>query len=42
MSPREVGKILKPLISKGQINANMGQCRVSKLLDDEKPLTIDQ
>jgi hypothetical protein len=42
MSAREIGKILKPLIIKGQINANMGQCRIAKLLDDEKLLTIEQ
>jgi len=35
MSPRELGKILKPLIAKGKINANVGQCHISKLLDDE-------
>jgi len=41
MSPRELGKIIKPLIVKGQVNANHGQCHIAKLLDDEKPLTIE-
>jgi hypothetical protein len=41
MSPKELGKIIKPLILKGQVNANLGQCHIAKLLDEEKTLTIE-
>jgi hypothetical protein len=41
LSPAEVGKIIKPLIAKGQINANQGQCNIAKLLDEDKPLVIE-
>jgi hypothetical protein len=41
MSPRELGKTIKPLIAKGQINANVGQCHIAKLLDDEKLMIIE-
>lgn len=41
MSARQVGELIRPMITRGTLNANVGQCRIANLLDKNKMIKIE-
>ncbi|KAI6213968.1 hypothetical protein M3Y94_00214100 [Aphelenchoides besseyi] len=41
MSSREIGEMIRPMIVKGTLNVNHGQCRIANLLDENRMLKIE-
>ncbi|KAI6219018.1 hypothetical protein M3Y99_01679300 [Aphelenchoides fujianensis] len=41
MSARQVGELIRPMIARGTLNANVGQCRIANLLDESKMVKIE-